>query len=349
MSDNFFDFDSNLLMDKQAKGTYVKTEDTNMYDPKPSEGKGGVYKSVLRFVRYEKDHSYSKYKKYVAKLYNPLTKERLFIDCPSSDGKTPSILWSIETVIYGLKNTEPEIHKELSANFSRWYSYFSPVYIKRDPQKESLEGSVKWFKYGVNIAKMIRQQLEPEQDLIESSAPVNPFHYLNGKDFIYCISKKNKEFNDYSASKFVDTISPFAYKIGDKEITVQNDAKVIELTQSFLLKNTPDITPYVAKPWTEEDYKKVASFIKAAIPYKELIQRALDHCKDEKIHQYLKVESGVVNSPLASDVSFNSAKTSTPVPAKDDFFEEKPSVSNVVGGEPSSTTSNEFDDLLKNL
>ena len=71
-----------------------KTDD-NIYNPGPDQGQNGIYKSVIRFIPWVGDPSKSKYKKYAAKLTNPLTNERIIVDCPSTNGG-PSILWSLD-------------------------------------------------------------------------------------------------------------------------------------------------------------------------------------------------------------------------------------------------------------
>ena len=79
--------------------------DENLYNPGPDQGQNGVYKSIIRFIPWAQDPSKSKYKKYSAKLQNPLTNEKLFVDCPSTTG-APSILWSLDTELKNLKDSD---------------------------------------------------------------------------------------------------------------------------------------------------------------------------------------------------------------------------------------------------
>ncbi len=185
---DFFDLPSDSFV--QNKRSERRT-DTNIYNPDPNSFNGS-YKSVFRFVPYIHDKTLSKYTKYSAKFYNPLTKESLFVDCPSNIGK-PSILWDLERTIRSIKDEEPELFKQLDSAFSRWYSHFSPVYIKKDPQRPELEGSVKMFKFSAQINNLIESQINPEEnELIEASEPVNPYHLLKGKDFVCIVGKKTK-------------------------------------------------------------------------------------------------------------------------------------------------------------
>ena len=150
------------------KETFVKTNnssrktDENIYNPDP-DAFNGSYKSVFRFIPYINDKTKSKYTKYSAKFYNPLTKESLYVDCPSNVEK-PSILWDLERVIKSLKDDEPTLYNELDSCFSRWYTHISPVYIKKDMMRPELAGTVKLFKFSAHINNLIEAQINPEEN-----------------------------------------------------------------------------------------------------------------------------------------------------------------------------------------
>ena len=141
---DFFDLPDDAFSKGKAASREKKV-DPNVYDPDPNAFNGS-YKSVFRFIPYVFDKTKSKYTKYSAKLWNPLTKESVIVDCPSNVGE-PSILWTIESVLRSIKNDEPDLHREISNNFSRWYTHHSLVYIKKDPQRPELENSIKVFKF----------------------------------------------------------------------------------------------------------------------------------------------------------------------------------------------------------
>lgn len=266
--------------------------DENMYNPGPDQGQNGTYKSIIRFIPWAEDPSKSKYKKYAAKLVNPLTNERLVVDCPSTIGKS-SILWSLDLELRKLANEEPEIVKEIQKYFNRYYNYYSPVYIKRDPQMPGLEGQIKVFSYGYTIDNLIQQEINPEAELI-SVSKVNPFSLTEGKDFVLVVKRKTKAWRDFSSSKFMNEVSPLIVKHPTKgvDIPINDDPKVRQFISEFLKNNTPDMSQYHYREWTDNEYEKVAEYIKAIVPYKQIIDSLVGSLKDEKMKSFFTNTGG---------------------------------------------------------
>lgn len=340
MSD-FFDLPEDTFSKGKGANTNNKKVDPNIYDPDPN-AHNGSYKSVIRFVPYLADKSKSKYTKYSAKLWNPLLRESLIVDCPSNVGQ-PSILWTIESVLRSLKKEEPELVEEIGKNFSRWYTHHSPVYIKKDPQRADLEGSVKIFKFRNQVDQIIDQQMNPEEmEGLDSVRKINPYHLLEGKDFLCVVGKKTKEFRDWSKCKFMDEVTPFVFKIGDKQVQVKNDEKIVKLVNEFLLKNTPKMDEYFHQEWTEETFQKVASAIVAAIPQRSVLEMILEKSKDTKMNDLIKskLKPAKTNNPTANvsdDLDFGDSTTSTP------------STQSAPVEQPASESNDEYDDLFNNL
>ncbi len=311
---DFFDLPDDSVS-KQQGTTTTKKVDANIYDPDPNQFNGS-YKSVFRFIPYIFDKSKSKYTKYSAKFWNPLTKEALYVDCPSNV-EEPSILWTIDSVIRSLKKEEPTIAEDLSKNFSRWYTHISPVYIKKDPQRPDLEGAIRLFKFRSQVDQLIEQQMNPEQiEGLDSVKKVNPYHLLEGKDFLCVVGKKTKEFRDWSKCKFMDETSPLVFKVGDTQVQVKNDEKVIKLLNEFMNKNTPKLDEYLHESWTEETYKKVAEAVIALIPQRTVLDMVLEKSKDQKVNALIRERLAPVKSNRPSsvedDLDFGTTSTSSP-------------------------------------
>lgn len=294
--------------------TQARKVDENMYNPGPDQGQNGVYKSIIRFVPWAQDPSKSKYKKYAAKLVNPLTNERIVVDCPSTVGKS-SILWSLDLELRKLANEEPEVVKEISKYFNRYYNYYSLVYVKRDPQMPQLEGQIKVFSFGYTIDNLIQQEINPEAELV-SVQKVNPFSLTEGKDFVLVVKRKTKAWRDFSASKFMNELSPLILKTpSGKEVGVNDDPKVRAYASEYLTTKSPDMSQYHYKEWTDHEYEKVAEFIKAIVPYKTIIDTLVAGMKDEKMKALFtnstpKASGLTKSAPLGEDLEF------TPAPAK---------------------------------
>jgi len=297
---DFFDLPEESFTKKAQSGSGKKV-DPNVYDPDPN-AHNGSYKSVFRFVPYVFDKTKSKYTKYSAKFWNPLTKESLIIDCPSNVEK-PSILWTMESVLRSLKKEEPEIVDEISKNFSRWNTSHSAVYIKKDPQRPDLEGTIKIFKFRNQIGMLIDQLVNPEElDGLSTGKKINPYHLLEGKDFLCVVGKKTKDFRDWSKCKFMDEVTPFIFKIGETNVQVKNDEKSVKLVNEFMTKNTPRMDEYFHQEWTEETFTKVAEAIISAVPQREVLEMILERSKDSKMNELIrsKMKPGKSNSPKAS-------------------------------------------------
>jgi hypothetical protein len=336
---DFFDLPEDGFS-KQKSASYSKKVDPNIYDPDPN-AHNGSYKSVFRFIPYVFDKSKSKYIKYTAKFWNPLTKESLFVDCPSNVEK-PSILWTIESTLRGLRKEEPELVSEIDKHFSRWSTYHSAIYIKKDPQRPDLEGSVKIFKFRNQIDMLIDQLVNPEEvDGLALSKKVNPYHLLEGKDFLCVVGKKTKEFRDWSKCKFMDEVTPLIFKIGDTQVAVENSEKSVKLVNEFLLKNTPKMDEYYHQEWNDETFDKVAEAVIAAIPHKEILEMVLSRSKDTRMNELIRSKMGGIKKVMTSspsveeDLEFTSAKSAP--------------VSEAKVSADSSDSDDEYDSLFKDL
>lgn len=339
--------------------------DENLYNPGPDQGQNGIYKSIIRFIPWAQDPSKSKYKKYSAKLQNPLTNEKLFVDCPSTTG-APSILWSLDTELKTLKDSEPQLVEEIKKYFNRYYNYFSCIYIKRDPQFENLEGKIKVYAFGYGIDNLIQQELHPESELVVEQS-INPYSLTDGKDFVLVVKRKTKSWRDYSASKFMKEVSPLIIAHNGKEIPVSTDPKVMAFTSKFLLDNSPDLSQYFLKEWTDEEYVKIAEFIKAIIPYKQIIDNLVAGLRDEKMKKLFTVSRSTNRSaPAGEDLEFKPSAPpakSTSISIDDDQypdgdqdggpelpeFKDTPASSAPSGKSNSAKKGSDLDDLLNEM
>jgi len=334
---DFFDLpDDAISKGKNAQKT--KKTDPNVYDPDPN-AHNGSYKSVFRFLPYVFDKKKSKYTKYSAKFWNPLTKESLIIDCPSNV-EQPSILWTIESVVRGLKKEEPILAEEIGRNFSRWYTHHSPVYIKKDPQRPELEGKILIFKFRNQIDQIIDQQMHPEElEGLDGVKKINPYHLLEGKDFLCVVGKKTKDFRDWSKCKFMDEVTPLVFKIGEQSVQVKNDEKAVKLVNEFLNKGTPKMDEYYHQDWTEDTYEKVADAVRAAIPQRPILELILEKSKDQKMNALIRSRMSTLrsNNPVAATDSLDFGNTVSPNKEK-----ESPAPT-------PAAKADEYDDLFKDL
>jgi len=330
--------------DFTGKSSSARFVDENVYNPGPDQGQNGIYKSVIRFIPWVGDPSKSKYKKYAAKLVNPLTNERIVVDCPSTNGKS-SILWSLDLELKKLKNEEPSIVEEIQKNFNRYYNYYSCVYVKKDPQFPSMEGKIKVYSYGYTIDNLIQQEINPESELV-TTQKINPFSLTQGKDFVLVIKRKTKAWRDFSASKFMSEVSPLILTHNGQEIPVSQDQKVMQFVTEFFKKNSPDLSQYFYKEWTDREYEQVAEYIKAIVPYKQIIDNLVANTKDERMKKHFTLSRPVSRSsaPAGESLEFNPAPAtkSSSISLEDDFGMN---FSQTAPSSPTPSASSRKDDL----
>lgn len=352
---DIFNLNSDDFIAQSAKK--VRATDENLYDPDPTNAKNGTYQAVIRLIPWfgAKSVDELRYKKYGVSITNPLTKEKLFLDDPSTIGES-SVFWNIETIIKGLEKNEPELFKQLNANFSRFYKFFSLAYIKKDPQKPDLEGKIKVFPHGYKVWKLGEDLINPVDSELGMTERVNPYDMVNGRDLILVVSKKsvNSKWRDFDSCKYHPINSPLIVKTPKgAEVACTNDPVVREKFKKFLEENSPNLSNYFFKPWADTDYAKAVEFLRAAIPSKQILDQAFEKCREPKIkaayEQALTKKTGKVTSavpqtslidleeggldfssnkpasqPASADVDFDqpttSGKKTAPLSDDDDMF-----------------------------
>ena len=93
--------------------------------------------------------------------------------------------------------------KETVRKQKRKLSYYSNIYVVKDPANPQNEGRVFLFKYGKKIFDKIMEAMQPE---FEDETPINPFDFWQGANFKIKIVKKDGYWN-YDKSEF-DRIAP---------------------------------------------------------------------------------------------------------------------------------------------
>lgn len=350
--------------DFSGKPAGARKTDENLYNPGPDQGQNGIYKSIFRFIPWAADPKQSRYKKYAAKLTNPLTNEKLYIDCPSTTGAS-SILWTLDTELKRLKTDEPQIVEEIQKYFNRYYNYYSCVYIKKDPQFPALEGKIKVYAYGYTIDNLIQQEINPESELV-TIKKINPFSLTEGKDFVLVVKRKTKAWRDFSSCKFMNEVSPLIITASDREIAASTDPKVMNFFGEYLKKYSPDLSQYFLKPWEDHDYEQVATFIKAIVPYKQIIDTLVSNTKDERMRKHFTSNAVASRSidPMTDTLEYAGQQASnTSVSLEiDEPFEMPPAeIPPVMTSEPAAKTkgqgkakepaklTDELEDILKSM
>ena len=102
-----------------------------------------------------------------------------------------------------LWNSGSDKDKETVRKQKRKLSYYSNIYVVKDPANPSNEGRVFLFKYGKKIFDKIMEAMQPE---FEDETPINPFDFWQGANFKLKLVKKDGYWN-YDKSEF-DRVAP---------------------------------------------------------------------------------------------------------------------------------------------
>jgi len=102
-----------------------------------------------------------------------------------------------------LWNSGHDADKETVRKQKRKLSYYSNIYVVKDPANPQNEGRVFLFKYGKKIFDKIMEAMQPE---FEDETPINPFDFWQGANFKLKIVKKDGYWN-YDKSEF-DRVDP---------------------------------------------------------------------------------------------------------------------------------------------
>ena len=102
-----------------------------------------------------------------------------------------------------LWNSGSDKDKETVRKQKRKLSFYSNIYVVKDPANPQNEGRVFLYKYGKKIFDKIMEAMQPE---FEDETPINPFDFWQGANFKLKIVKKDGYWN-YDKSEF-DRVSP---------------------------------------------------------------------------------------------------------------------------------------------
>lgn len=111
-----------------------------------------------------------------------------------------------------LWNNGTEAGKDQARKQKRQLSYYSNIYVVKDPGNPDNEGKVFLYRYGKKIFDKLNDLMHPEEALGED--PVNPFDFWEGAN-LKLIIRNVEGFRNYDKSNFAD---PSALSEDDDEL-----------------------------------------------------------------------------------------------------------------------------------
>ena len=135
-----------------------------------------------------------------------------------------------------LWNSGIDADKEVARKQKRKLSYYSNIYVVKDPTNPDNEGKVFLFRYGKKIFDKITAAMQPE---FEDEEAINPFDFWQGANFKLKI-KKVAGFWNYDSSEFA---APSALLDDDDALEAlwQKEYSLSELVSSDQFKSYDDL------------------------------------------------------------------------------------------------------------
>jgi hypothetical protein len=119
----------------------------------------------------------------------------------------------------------------------RKLSYYSNIYVVKDPTNPHNEGKVFLFKYGKKIFDKIMSAMQPE---FEDEDPINPFDFWGGADFKIKIKKVAGYWN-YDSSEFARPGTLGDLEDSELEELWKKEYSLAELTAADQFKSYDDL------------------------------------------------------------------------------------------------------------
>ena len=135
-----------------------------------------------------------------------------------------------------LWNSGSDKDKETVRKQKRKLSYYSNIYVVKDPANPANEGKVFLFKYGKKIFDKIMEAMQPE---FEDETPINPFDFWQGANFKLKLVKKDGYWN-YDKSEF-DRVAPLLNDDDALESLWKKQYSLTAITASDQFKSYEDL------------------------------------------------------------------------------------------------------------
>lgn len=198
-----------------------------------------------------------------------------------------------------LWNSGSEADKETVRKQKRKLSYYSNIYVVKDPVNPENEGKVFLFKYGKKIFDKIMASMQPE---FEDESPINPFDFWQGANFKLKIRKVDGYWN-YDKSEF-DSVDPLLddddalESIWKKEYSLEEFVKPSNFKSYEELERrlnqvlrvsqpTRRIDPEVADE--EERYEPVEEEVRQKVSLHQVTSKVDDEDEDDALSYFQKL------------------------------------------------------------
>ena len=135
-----------------------------------------------------------------------------------------------------LWNSGTDANKQIARNQKRKLSYYTNIYVVKDPSNPDNEGKVFLYKFGKKIFDKIMAAMQPE---FEDESPINPFDFWQGANFKVKIKKVAGYWN-YDSSEFA-AVSPLLDDDKALEDIWKKEYSLAEITDASQFKTYDEL------------------------------------------------------------------------------------------------------------
>ena len=135
-----------------------------------------------------------------------------------------------------LWNSGVDSDKEIARKQKRKLSYYTNIYVVKDPANPDNEGKVFLYKFGKKIFDKIMGAMQPE---FEDESPINPFDFWQGADFKVKIKKVAGYWN-YDSSEFA-AVNPLLDDDDALEALWKKEYSLAELVDTSQFKSYDEL------------------------------------------------------------------------------------------------------------
>jgi hypothetical protein len=193
----------------------------------------------------------------------------------------------------GLWNSGNDKDKETVRKQKRKLSYYSNIYVVKDPANPENEGKIFLFKFGKKIFDKILNAMQPE---FEDEQPINPFDFWGGANFRLKIRKVEGYWN-YDKSEF-DSSGPLL-----------DDDDAMEA----IWKKEYSLSALVA-PDQFKTYEELEKRLNYVLGVGKVASKSASADVEEEYESYIPKRSSEENVMEELEESYRKSKSAPPVP-----------------------------------
>jgi hypothetical protein len=254
---------------------------------KPTMGKGDVGSAIIRFLPAPEGEDLP-----WVKMYNHAfqgTGGWLIDNCLTTLGQKCPVCASNSE----LWNSGNDRDKDIVRQRKRKLSYYSNIYVIKDPANPENEGKVFLFKFGKKIFDKILNAMQPE---FEDEAPINPFDFWQGANFRLKIRKVEGYWN-YDKSEF------------DSPEALLDDDDALEA----IWKKEYSLSAIVA-PDQFKSYDDLEKRLNSVLGIGKVAPRSSTADEEEEYESYTPARNTEENVMQELEESYRKSKSAPPVP-----------------------------------